>query len=470
MRYPIRYQFIAPLLAVALVGLCSAAVISAWLVTVHTRTKIERQLQSVAAVLGGSSFPLNDTVLMQMANLAGMQFLLTDDHGTPVAASGPDAAAAIGLPTVHSATKLEDVRLGMTIQHGSKRFFHASLGIGAPFHGSATSTLHMLISQEDYNRSWRSAFYPPLAAGLFTACGLVAVASFVAGRLRRFMKQLGAEVHRLSEGNFAPVATPHTNDESLDLAVAVNRTASRLSEYEAEVRRTERLRTLATLGAGLAHEIRNAATGCRMAIDLHAAECPACKLENDDLSVAQRQLTLIETRLRQFLRVGKEPEPTTPTRVDLANIVQEAMRLVAAASDHAGVTVTFFRPEFNCETTTHEDLVRQSVINLLLNAVEASAKRCARGGVPARVCVALTKRDDSFELDIADSGEGPRTDLAERLFEPFVSEKPEGVGLGLAVTREAVEACHGEVRWGRYQDETHFTLRLPIEIKERANA
>ena len=54
----------------------------------------------------------------------------------------------------------------------------------------------------------------------------------------------------------------------------MNRMAAMLAGYEEEVRRTERMRTLAHLGGGIAHQLRNSATGCAMAVDLHADECP----------------------------------------------------------------------------------------------------------------------------------------------------------------------------------------------------
>jgi nitrogen-specific signal transduction histidine kinase len=64
---------------------------------------------------------------------------------------------------------------------------------------------------------------------------------------------------------------------------------------------------------------------------------------------------------------------------------------------------------------------------------------------------------------VSDSGPGPSEEVAGRLFEPFVTGKPDGVGLGLAVARQVVEAHGGRIGWRREADRTCFTIELPLE-------
>jgi nitrogen-specific signal transduction histidine kinase len=68
-------------------------------------------------------------------------------------------------------------------------------------------------------------------------------------------------------------------------------------------------------------------------------------------------------------------------------------------------------------------------------------------------------------VEVFDSGPGPAPDVAARLFEPFVTGKPEGVGLGLAVVRQVVEAHGGTVSWSREPEGTRFRVLLPVEPK-----
>ena len=69
-------------------------------------------------------------------------------------------------------------------------------------------------------------------------------------------------------------------------------------------------------------------------------------------------------------------------------------------------------------------------------------------------------------LTISDTGAGPAEDVQETLFEPFVTGKPDGVGLGLSVAREVVEQHGGRIEWHRANGVTHFTIELPTEATE----
>jgi len=106
-----------------------------------------------------------------------------------------------------------------------------------------------------------------------------------------------------------------------------------------------------------------------------------------------------------------------------------------------------------------EPSLRAAVLNLALNAIEAASP----GG-----SVALELRNDSHTrvIEVTDTGPGPPSQLGETLFEPFVSGKPEGVGLGLALARHVALAHHGSVSWAREGAFTRFRLTLPSGCQE----
>jgi signal transduction histidine kinase len=266
-------------------------------------------------------------------------------------------------------------------------------------------------------------------------------------------------------GDFTRLELPAWNDEARDLAIAVNQTAARLADYEREIRRTEQLRTVALLGAGLAHEMRNAATGCRMAVDLHAETCGTGG-GDESLAVAKRQLILMESRLQRFLQLGKDPAEVEQREIDLGATVDELVELVRPAARHAGVELDWRAGEIGGTVRADCELLGQAVINLVLNALEAAQKQRATTGWPGRVLVTLTRADDRAELEVCDSGAGPEGNLADGLFEPFVTSKAEGVGLGLAVARQVVHAHGGTIDWSRRDGLTRFRIRLPIAAEE----
>ncbi|QDV78662.1 sensor histidine kinase [Botrimarina mediterranea] len=466
MRIPIRFQLMGPLVAVAAVSLATVAVVYGQLATRQTRQRIERQVSGVTQVLRESSFPLTDKVLQQMAGLAGAELLLTDDAGTPIAASSrrADAAATAVNESSHSTTA--DQSLGKTLTTPAGVYFHSTWPVDRPDRSGAARTLHVLVAKTEYDAAWRAAFLPPILVGAIASAAIAGVTLLATGRLSRLMARIGGEVRRLADGDFRPVETPRLNDESRDLALAVNRAAARLAEYEEEVRSTERLKTLATLGAGMAHEVRNAATGCRMAIDLHAEECDASTSGRDTLDVAKRQLGLIEGRLKQYLSVGKGASDGAIETVDLTQVARDALELTAAAARHAGASVGSQLPAGVCPVRGVPEDLTHAVVNLLLNAIEAAAKRQALVGTPAAVSIQLRSDARGATLEVRDSGSGPDASVAPRVFEPFASDKPEGVGLGLAVVRSAVELGGGAVTWDRVEDETRFLLQMPLATED----
>jgi two-component system sensor kinase FixL len=108
------------------------------------------------------------------------------------------------------------------------------------------------------------------------------------------------------------------------------------------------------------------------------------------------------------------------------------------------------------------------VLNLLINAVEAVQQN--GDGLQRSIDVFLRKINDaSAEFVVRDTGPGPKKSLESALFEPFVTSKAEGVGLGLAVAQEVVEAHHGSIDWGRSDGTTTFRVVIPVTKKGAAS-
>ena len=307
MRFPIRSQLMAPLLAVAVASLAAVAVISATLTTSQTTRRVEHQLRGVLRVLAASSYPLTDGVLKQMAGLAGAEFILADDAGAPLATSNQALTLPADVPTAPTVDEIDQLALGHVSVTPDGRYLHTSVRVARRPGLDEPRVLHTLFPRDDYNAAWRAAFLPPLAVGVVMVLAIASVVLIVAGRVGGALSELGEGVQRLAEGDYSEVALPKWDDETRDLALAIRRTAHRLEEYEANLRRTERLRTVSMLGAGLAHELRNSATGCRLAVDLHTESCTSSH-QDDSLDVAKRQLAAMEARLQQMLDLGKEIE------------------------------------------------------------------------------------------------------------------------------------------------------------------
>jgi signal transduction histidine kinase len=172
-------------------------------------------------------------------------------------------------------------------------------------------------------------------------------------------------------------------------------------------------------------------------------------------------LAITDSHLEQFLSAGR---PTAPrrSRCDLGQIVRDVASLVRPASEHRGVSLTLCgTPEEPLELWADAEQLRQLLLNLAVNAVEAAG----HGGW---VRIELAADRDAVRLRVVDSGPGPPAALVDRLFEPFATGKPEGIGLGLTVAKLIAEA-HGGSLEHRQQRPTCFELVLPPHA-QRAEA
>jgi signal transduction histidine kinase len=301
-----------------------------------------------------------------------------------------------------------------------------------------------------------------MVIGAFAVLAVAGAITIIAGRLSSAMNRLGTEVLRIARGDFSPTEVPARDDEIRELSLAINRTAELLHEYSDHVRQAEQMRTVSLLGAGLAHEMRNATTGCRIALDLHEESCAA---ESESLVVAKRQLQLMESQLQRFLRAGRSVEASQECEVDLAAVVANAMSLVSPAARHAGVNLEGPAATGRAIVVADGEALGQAVVNLLLNAIEAVQRTPA--GWRRVVSANLNGgRCGIAELVVSDNGPGPQGFLAEALFRPFVTSKPEGIGLGLAVVKGIVEAHRGTINWSRVDGVTSFCIKLPLAKRE----
>jgi signal transduction histidine kinase len=263
---------------------------------------------------------------------------------------------------------------------------------------------------------------------------------------------------KIAEGNFQPTPVSERDDELRDLMVSLNTMAEQLARYEDQVRRNERLKLLGQLGGGIAHQLRNSAAGARLALELHGQECPL-GAECESLGVALRQLKLMETYVQRLLTLGKQSgRPRAPVVLD--DLAAEVVELVRPSCTHHGVALRYQRPAAPVTVTGDVDALRQVLVNLVVNAVEAAQKQAAGEGRPGEIEVEVFGRNGRAFVRVFDTGPGPAAGVQERLFEPFVSDKPDGTGLGLSVSRQVAESHGGSVRWRRDNDRTCFECEL----------
>jgi signal transduction histidine kinase len=298
--------------------------------------------------------------------------------------------------------------------------------------------LHILYPRSFLRQARWQAAYPPLVVGGVLLGVVVLLAVSLAERLTRPILALGHQLRQLVAGQFQPLAVPSRNDELSDLVRSVNFLGDQLDEMRRAIHRSERLTLLGQLSGGLAHQLRNSVAGARIAVQLHKRHC--ARIDQDSLAVALRQLTITESHLSRFLSAG-QPNPPRLAECDLRQVVTDVAGLVAPAFSHRNVRLVLDDCQQRLAIRADADQLGQLLLNLLINAMEAAA------GGGGWVRVDLAREGPCVAIRISDSGPGPAAAVVDRLFEPFVTGKPEGIGLGLAVARQIAEAHGGAIRF-----------------------
>jgi signal transduction histidine kinase len=442
MRLSIRYQLLVPLL-ILLLGVAGISVWTAVAAASRSRQEIEEHVKSVARTLADSRFSLDQVILDEMKGLSGAEYLLRGPH---VKSIGTLRAEPDELPRPGD---WQTLALGPPVRAGDDVYLCSGVRLQNQPPGT---TLYILYPETRWRNALWQAVYPSLAGGLIGGFFAAALAVAVARGLSRRIRALELRTRLIAAGDFSPVPLPSRNDELRDLARSVNDMAGRLAQLQEAARKTERLRLLGQVSGGLAHQLRNGVTGARLAVQLHARECTN-SADAETLDVALRQLALAEANLKRFLDLGRDGE-LRHEPCSLAALIDEVVALLRPQCRHARIEVRWRPPDTLTAVEADAAQLRHLFLNVIGNAIDAAGQ-----GGWIEVCLGCG--DGAYRVEVRDSGPGPAPEVAARLFEPFVSGKREGVGLGLAVARRVVEAHGGRITWRRDEDGTAFRIELP---------
>jgi signal transduction histidine kinase len=238
------------------------------------------------------------------------------------------------------------------------------------------------------------------------------------------------------------------------IAAAVNRVAERRAALEATVRQHDRLAALGKVVSGVAHEIRNPLNSIRLGLELLQRRLEKGTARVEEVLGAMAEVDRLDRILARLLAFGR---PALEDRVfqPVAPLVERAVAIVHRQSEQKGVSILVEHEGVSPEADVDGLQVEQVVVNLLLNAIEASPK----GGT---VRVALGRENGSVRIAVSDHGSGIPEDAREHVFDPYFTTRESGTGLGLAVSREVVAHHGGSLRFETDAEGTTFTMSLPV--------
>jgi two-component system nitrogen regulation sensor histidine kinase NtrY len=296
-----------------------------------------------------------------------------------------------------------------------------------------------------------------LSAGIWVAS--FAVLAWWAHRISRPVQQLTAGLSQVAAGKLETRVASMRDDEIGAAIVAFNDMASQLERSRERLVWVTRLESWQALARKMAHEVKNSLTPIRLTMEEISARHSGSGDEflNQAAQIVVDEVTSLERRVRAFSEFASEP-PVHPQPLDVNALLGERIALLRNA--HPEVLYDTRLSDGAPVAYADEDLVRGLLTNLLENAAQA----VRTGG---HVLGVTTARNGHVAIEVHDSGPGLSAQARASLFEPTISFKPGGMGLGLSIARRSAVLSGGDITLVTSElGGAAFRVVLPVAGKE----
>ena len=383
--------------------LTSIAGYAAWyLIDAKMKQQAEESAASVARILTAGGFAINADVLDKMQQLSGYEFSLV------AKGSGHADEGVVLVP----------------VQDGSAR------------------QVAINYQNQRYREHVRIIIWTTIAFVIGGVLVFIPVAWFIARRFAKPLETLATHASLIGQGQWDKSVQVQDSTEIAGLSQALDQMRLQLTDLDQANRQAERLATVGTFTATIAHEVRNPLAAVKIMLQLAHKEHQDQRLE-----IALEELERLDLMVDELLgfAAGMQVQlaPTT-----LQDVAEDVCRLMTRQAQHGDVALTIAaEPELPL-LAADERRLRQLMLNLVLNAIQALHEE---GG---QVRIAL--HADGFS--VIDNGPGVAPDLVPDLFNAFSTRKQQGSGLGLHLAKHIADAHDAELRYERIEQETCFKL------------
>ncbi|UCD74947.1 MAG: HAMP domain-containing histidine kinase [Phycisphaerales bacterium] len=265
---------------------------------------------------------------------------------------------------------------------------------------------------------------------------------------------------------------PPTHSDDVHSLGRLSQVEEELNGLRAELERAHRLATLGVLAAGVAHEINNVLTPVLGYTQLTQAH-------PDDADLQAKAADRIVGGIEAAVRIARamldfSTKSDEPQCANISQVLQSTLDCVARDPAKDGISLTRHIPPA-AKVRIRPVALQQVLLNLLINAIRAMRDQSSRGG--SLGITAVEQADGTTLITVSDTGPGIPEEIADRLFEPFVSSASShtysqpskgGSGLGLAVCKRLIEAAGGLISATSTPGQgTTFTISLPTDQSQQ---
>ncbi len=311
--------------------------------------------------------------------------------------------------------------------------------------GDTMGYIHVRMQIDDFTDTIRRNLYLRFVSTLLIFSLGFALAVSIAFHYVRPLEKLARAAEKVAAGDLSQELPVAGRDEVGRLTGSFNEMVARLRtnrELEEKVRESQYLTQLGHLASGVAHEIRNPLNFMRLAID-HLDGITRGRSDEEDrekgrvLARVREEIGKLNGLVTDFVSYGR---PAVPQRVPVSvpEVVESVLQTAGERVRAQGIRV---RAEYreSPPVPVDPDMLRRALLNLVSNAIDAMPEggelRATAGPLP----------DGRFGVTVGDTGVGIPEEERDRVFEPYFTTKPTGLGLGLGLVRKVAEAHGGTV-------------------------
>ena len=433
-RLPLQYRIVLPTVAAALLAMTATTYVGARVTASALRSRLEAQLISSASAVAWRDFALNSRILVSLSAIVGAD-VVTLSPAAEVLASSLDtrqgsvieAARRVvpSAPAADTLPRVSDADCG-----------YPCLLAYRQVDGLRSTVVVLVADASPLAAATRAVFRTMLVSAALSVIVLIAVSQSVARRVTGPLDRLVRFVGTASPDDGARAEVGE--DEIGALAGAFNRMLDRLAQSRVALIRSEKLGLAGLFAARVAHDIRNPLSSIKMQTQLLRSKLAAGTEDHETLSAVLHDVAQVESVVRDLMDMAN-PGALSLRAGDLNAVLRAALDQLSAQLAYRKIRVELALAERLPLVAIDAPRLRQALINVLVNGSEAMHT----GG---ELGVSTGVDGATAWIRICDDGVGIDPALVERVFDPFVSTKPEGVGLGLVNVKSVVEGHGGGIR------------------------
>jgi len=270
---------------------------------------------------------------------------------------------------------------------------------------------------------------------------------------------------KASRGMYSHIDIELLEDFASQLALSIS-----YKRLESQMMRADRLVSLGTLAAGMAHEIRNPLSSIQIFAQLLPEKYDDKEFREEFSKIVASDTQRINRIIESVMALAN-PRPSVSVLCNPNELLNETLFFIESNIKKNGIKVIRSYDEQLPQIKADSEQLRQVFLNILLNALSVIPKDNGQLTISTRQklinSIPSGKKDKYVQIEIKDNGTGIEKKLLERIFEPFFTTRPDGTGLGLAIVHRIIEQHRGFVQVDSEVGKgATFLINLPLEAKQ----